>query len=173
MKFSASARRLAREPRVRAGTGVTLGRDVGFDIAAGAEVVLGDGCVLGARTRLVAGGRIKLGAGVVLGEGVTIVAHDAVTIGARAVFGDGAMIVDFNHVIDDVERPIRVQGLTTAPVTIGAEARIGLGAAIMPGVSVGDGAQVGPRAVVTADVPAGAHVEGVPARPAPRAAARD
>ncbi|MGH2918707.1 MAG: acyltransferase, partial [Solirubrobacteraceae bacterium] len=151
-----SALRLSLEPRVRAGTGVTLGRDVRFEVAPEAEVVLGDGCALGERTRVVVrSGRVELGAGVVLGERVTIVAHAGVTIGAQAELGDGAVIVDFNHVFDDVERPIRLQSLKAAPVTIGDRARIGLGAAILPGVSVGEGALVGPGAVVTADVAAG------------------
>jgi len=50
-------------------------------------------------------------------------------------------------------------------VTIGAGARIGLGASVLRGVSVGAGAIVEPRAVVTRDVPAGGHVGGVPAKP--------
>ena len=164
--------RLALVPRVRAGHGVALGRDVRFDVAPGAQVVLGDGCSLDERTRvIVRGGRVRLGAGAILGERVTIVAHAGVTIGPRAVLGEGAGIVDCNHAFDDVELPIRLQPLRAAPVTIGADARIGLGASILPGVSVGDGALVGPGAVVTADVPAGGAVEGVPARPVARGAA--
>ena len=167
-----SALRLAFAPRVRGGRGVTLGRDVRFEIGSDAEVVLGDGCRVGEHTRLIVrSGRIELGPGVVLGEGVTIVAHAGVTIGERAELGDGAVVVDFNHVYDDVELPIRLQGLEAAPVTIGAEARIGLGAAILPGVTIGEGARIGPRAVVTADVRARAAVEGVPARPVAGAAA--
>jgi acetyltransferase-like isoleucine patch superfamily enzyme len=161
-----SALRLAIEPRVRAARGVSLGRDVRFEVAPGAEVVLGDGCSLGESTRVIArGARVELGPRVVLGERVTIVAHAGVSIGARARLGEGAVIVDFNHVFEDVELPIRLQPLTAEPVTIGADARIGMGAAIMPGISVGEGAIVGPRAVVTADVPAGGAVEGIPARP--------
>jgi acetyltransferase-like isoleucine patch superfamily enzyme len=157
--------RLARRPRVHAGRGVVLGRGVVFDVAPGAEVVLGDGCAIGAGTRvLVRGGRVDIGASVALGERATIVAHAGVTIGARCILGEQVVLVDFNHVIDDVELPIRLQGLQAAPVTIGDDARIGLGASILPGVTVGARAQVAPRAVVTRDVPAGAVVEGVPAR---------
>jgi acetyltransferase-like isoleucine patch superfamily enzyme len=88
-----------------------------------------------------------------------------VTIGAGAQLGHGAVVVDFDHVFEDVERPIRVQPLTSAPVTIGDGARIGLGASILRGVRVGAGAIVDPRAVVTRDVPDGGHVGGVPAKP--------
>jgi len=158
--------RLAHRPRVRAGRGVVLGRGVRFDVAPAASVVLGDGCSLGERTRVLArGGCVRLGPGVTIGERATIVAFAGVTVGAGAVLEHGAAIVDFNHVFDDVEQPIRRQPLQSSPVIIGPGARIGLGASILAGVSVGERATVGPHAVVTTDVPAGVTVAGVPARP--------
>jgi acetyltransferase-like isoleucine patch superfamily enzyme len=157
--------RRRREPGVRRGSGVVVARAVRLQATAGAEIVLGDGCRIGEGTRIVAqAGRVELGAGVVLGERCTLVAHSGVTIGARARLGHGAVVVDFDHVIEDVERPIRVQPLQSTAVTIGEDARIGLGASILRGVTVGARAVVDPRAVVTRDVPAGAHVGGVPAR---------
>jgi acetyltransferase-like isoleucine patch superfamily enzyme len=133
---------------------------------AGVQIVLGDGCRIGDGTRIVAqAGSIEIGADAVLGERCTLVAHSGVTIGAGAQLGHGAVVVDFDHVFEDVERPIRVQPLTSAAVTIGDGARIGLGASILRGVSVGAGAIVDPRAVVTHDVPVGGHVGGVPAKP--------
>jgi acetyltransferase-like isoleucine patch superfamily enzyme len=160
--------RLRRELRagVRRGSDVVVGRGVRLQANAGSQIVLGDGCRIGDGTRIVVqAGRVELGAGAVLGDRCTVVAHSGVTIGARARLGDGAVIVDFDHVFEDVERPIRVQPLQSAPVTIGEGARIGLGASVLRGVRVGAGAIVDPRAVVTRDVPAGAHVGGVPAKP--------
>ena len=158
--------RLRRRPGVRRGADVVVGRDVRLRANAGAEIVLGDGCRIGDGTRIVVqSGAVEIGAGAVLGERCTLVAHSGVTIGAGAQLGHGAVIVDFDHVFEDVERPIRVQPLKSAPVSIGDGARIGLGASILRGVIVGAGAVVDPRAVVTRDVPAGGHVGGVPARP--------
>ena len=73
------------------------------------------------------------------------------------------MLVDFDHVIDDVELPIRAQPLVATPIVIGERARIGLGSGVLRGVTVGAGATVGPHAVVTRDVAPGASVGGVPA----------
>jgi acetyltransferase-like isoleucine patch superfamily enzyme len=155
-----------RAGAVRRGRGVCVGRGVRFDVAPGAQLVLGDGCRIGERTRIVVqGGRVELGPGSVLGERCTLVAHSGVTIGARAQLGHGAVVVDFDHVFADVERPIRVQALESTPVTIGADVRIGLGASILRAVDVGARAIVDPRAVVTRDVPERGHVGGVPAKP--------
>ena len=108
--------------------------------------------------------RREIGAGAALGPRCTLVAHAGVVIGAGAQLEEGTVIVDFDHVIDDVEQPIRAQPLEATAVTIGAGARIGLGASVLRGVTVGAQATVGPHAVVTRDVAPGASVGGVPAR---------
>lgn len=140
-------------------------RGVRVEVACGAELVLGEGCLLGPRTRiLVRGGRVEIGAGAKLGRRCAIVAHESVRIGPGAVLEEGVVVVDFDHGFADVERPIRLQPLQTAPVLIGADARIGPQASVLRGARVGDGATVGPHAVMTGDVPPGAWAGGVPAR---------
>jgi acetyltransferase-like isoleucine patch superfamily enzyme len=155
-----------RLPGVSAGRDVVLARDVQLSVAPGARLQLGDGCAIGEATRIVVNhGAVAVGAGASLGPRCTIVAHAGVTIGAGARLAEGTVIVDFDHVIDDVERPIRAQPLVATAVTVGDGARIGLGASVLRGVSIGADAAVGPHAVVTRDVPPGASVGGVPARP--------
>lgn len=50
-------------------------------------------------------------------------------------------------------------------VQVGEEAHIGIGAVVREGITIGRGALVAAGAVVVDDVPAGARVAGVPARP--------
>ena len=128
-------------------------------VAVGREVVVGDA----PRLEIAEGARAEIGDGVVIGDRLRLAVHERVTIGAGARLGDDVTILDFDHVIEDVETPIRLQGLRTAPVEIGERAVIGPGATVLRGVRIGAGARVGAHAVVTRDVPPGAVVEGVPA----------
>jgi acetyltransferase-like isoleucine patch superfamily enzyme len=143
-----------------------LGRRVRFDVAPGALVALADGCRIGdgCRFHIGHGATVTIGPRAVLGERCVLAAHERIEVRARARLGDEVVIVDFDHDLRDVERPVRQQGLLTAPVVIGEGAILAPSAGVLRGVTIGDGAHVGVRAVVTHDVPAGARAEGVPAR---------
>jgi acetyltransferase-like isoleucine patch superfamily enzyme len=143
-----------------------LGRGVRLDLAPGALLTLGDGARVGdgCRFHLGAGATVRVGDHAQLGERCVIAAHERVEIGPQARLEDEVVLIDFDHDVRDIERPVREQGLVTAPVTIGERAIIGASAGVLRGVTIGDRARVGVRAVVTHDVPAGARAEGVPAR---------
>jgi acetyltransferase-like isoleucine patch superfamily enzyme len=148
-----------------------LGRGVRFDLAPGALMSLGADCRIGdsCRFHLGAGAAVAIGAGARLGERCVVAAHERVEIGPGARLEDEVVLIDFDHDVGDVERPVREQPLLTAPVVIGARAVVGTAAGVLRGVTVGEGARVGVRAVVTHDVPPGARAEGTPARVQPPA----
>jgi acetyltransferase-like isoleucine patch superfamily enzyme len=148
-----------------------LGRGVRFDLGPGAVVALGDGCRVGDRCRfhVGAGAAVAIGADARLGERCVVAAHERVEIGPGARLGDEVVLIDFDHDVGDVERPVREQPLLTAPVVIGPRAVVGAAAGVLRGVTVGEGARVGVRSVVTHDVPPGARAEGTPARVQPPA----
>lgn len=126
-----------------------LGRGVVLDVAPGARLVLGDGCVLLDGCRLHArGGELRVEAGAVLGERCAIVAHAEVELGAGCRLGDGVVACDAAPAHADVERPVRQQGLRVAPVRVGARARIGPGAVLEAGAHVRPDGAVGAHRVL-------------------------
>jgi maltose O-acetyltransferase len=94
-----------------------------------------------------------------------IFAHGGVTIGAHVLISAGCNITSVSHEKDpEARRGGDDAAMTSAPVRIEDDAWLGVGAIVLPGVTIGRGAIVGAGAVVTRDVPAGATVVGVPAR---------
>jgi acetyltransferase-like isoleucine patch superfamily enzyme len=88
-----------------------------------------------------------------------------IEIGSDVLIGERVLISDTYHGYEDVTRPIIQQPMAPyRKVTIGAGVGIGLGACIMPGVTIGENALVAAGAVVNRDVPARTVVAGNPAR---------
>ena len=110
--------------------------------------VLRDRVTIGTDTTLNPG--VQIAGTVTIGSGVRIAAH-------VAIFG-------FNHVFDDPDTPIWLQGLEVEGITIEDDVWIGTHAIIADGVTVGAHSVVAAGAVVTKDVPPYSVVGGVPAR---------
>ncbi len=126
-----------------------IGPGVTFDVGGAARIVIEDGAVVGAGTRIHArAGEVRVGAGTVLGERCVILAHAGVEIGAGCDLGAEVVLVDFEHRHDDVERPTREQALAAAPIRIGADARIGVRAVIERGARIAPGGTVPAQTVV-------------------------
>lgn len=79
-------------------------------------------------------------------------------IGDNTIIGYNTTILCHEFLVDEFRR---------GPVEIGGNVMIGANCTILPGVRIGDGAVVGAHSLVTRDVPPGARVGGVPARPLP------
>ncbi len=155
--------------RVREGRGVRLGSGVRIDVRRGATLTLGDGVTVGDGTRFDIAGdgaTVHIGAGTVLGRRCVVAARERVIIGERCRLGDEVVVMDFDHAAADHERPVREQGLVTAPVAIGDGAVLDDTVVVLHGTTVGPGVRVTTRSVVTGDIAPGATVGGVPARPA-------
>lgn len=107
---------------------------------------------------------MRIGSGTWIGQQCFFHSAAGITIGEDVGIGPGVKILTSQHAVDDRRRPIIQADVTMAAVTIEADCDIGVGAIVLPGVTIGRGAQVGAGAVVTSDVPAYAIVAGVPAR---------
>lgn len=90
--------------------------------------------------------------------------HGFVVIGETSVIGDNVTIYQGSTL--GGTNPTNGVGGKRHP-TIGNDVIISLGAAVLGPIHVGDGAKIGANAVVTRDVPAGATMVGIPAKPVP------
>lgn len=102
---------------------------------------------------------LKIGASTFIGK-VSIALHDDVIIGDRVCINDDVEILTASHDVLDPEWK-HIKG----KITIGDYAWIGTGATLLPGVSIGRGAVVGAKAVVSRSVLPGQIVVGNPAKP--------
>lgn len=104
------------------------------------------------------GCQMRIGKGVFVNHSLTCMAAGGITIDDGAMIGPNVRIVTDNH--DFQNRMV----LRCKPVHIGRSAWIGVGAVILPGVTIGENAVVAAGAVVTKDVAPNTIVGGNPAK---------
>lgn len=103
--------------------------------------------------------------GAYIGNFPRITAVGEVVIGEEAMLSDRVYVSDTNHVYEDVSQPIKRQGLRDGRrVEIGRGAWVGVGAAIVGNVRIGENAVVAANTVVRQDVADFTIVAGNPAQ---------
>lgn len=113
----------------------------------GERIEIGENCLLNHNNVLQAGkefGKIKIGNYVHTGANV--------------------MMFAFNHSIDDVNIPSKIQDYYDADITIEDDVWIGAGTVIVAGVTIGKGCVIGSNSVVTKDIPPYSIAAGAPAK---------
>lgn len=97
-----------------------------------------------------------------INSGTVIACANRITIGDGVAIARNVMIYDSDHhdVLDEHNNVLN----HSKPIVIEDHVWIGVGAIILKGVTIGEGAVVAAGAVVTHDVPAGCMVAGNPAR---------
>jgi acetyltransferase-like isoleucine patch superfamily enzyme len=109
--------------------------------------------------------RLTIGDRTIIDRLAHIACVGEIEIAADVLIGERVLIGDTYHRYDDVTRPIIEQPMAEPrPVRIGAGCGIGLGAAIMPGVTIGENSYVAAGALVIRDVPPRSILAGNPGR---------
>jgi len=129
-------------------------------ISIGSNVYIGHYAVLRGYDR----NEMVIGDDTWIGQFCYINSAGGVTIGSRVGIGPGVKIMSSKHSEEGRKVPVLLCDLEFAGVVVEDDCDIGMGAIILPGVTVGHGSQVGAGAVVTKDVQPYAVVAGVPAR---------
>jgi acetyltransferase-like isoleucine patch superfamily enzyme len=106
---------------------------------------------------------IAVGDWTTIGYHTFVFASLSISIGRDCLIAPFCYLVDANHGIAR-DRLIRDQPLSAEPIRIEDDVWLGVGAVVLKGVTIGQGAVIGAQAVVTADVPPYAIVAGNPAQ---------
>jgi acetyltransferase-like isoleucine patch superfamily enzyme len=149
----------------RFGAGVVL--DAGVLVFHPETIELEDDVYVGHQTILKGyfRNRMRIGAQTWIGQQCFFHSAGGLDIGRAVGIGPGVRILTSPHRLDQLDRPILHADLTMAAVRIGDGVDIRTGACLLPGIAIGEGAQIGAGAVVDRDVAPYAIVAGVPARP--------
>jgi acetyltransferase-like isoleucine patch superfamily enzyme len=142
--------------------GVYAHRGITLSLGSGAEIR--DRVRLGIDESGVQTSRFTLGAGALVLSDTHVDCSAPVTIGKGTHVGRRNQLFTHRHDTGRRDVPVLDAPITTAPITIGDDVMLYHEVVVLPGVTIGDGAVVGIRSVVTRDVPPYAKVAGIPAR---------
>ncbi len=163
----------------RMGKGLELG---GMPYVLGHTVIeIGDDVKIGRSFTVVSGRfmdepRLAIGNRVEIGDACVISVNQEVILDDGVAIGPNCRIADNDGHPREADRRAEMAPLNAReirPVHIGANARIGAACQVMKGVTIGEGAVIGPSSVVITDIPAHCRASGNPAevlmQPAPEA----
>ena len=108
--------------------------------------------------------RIEIGDDTLIEQGLHMACAEKIVIGKKVAITQYVGIFDIWHSYEDVRIPIVDQPLKTAPVSIGDNCLIGMGAVIQPGVAIGRHCVIGANSVVTKSIPEYCVAVGSPAQ---------
>ncbi|WP_438497093.1 sugar O-acetyltransferase [Paenibacillus sp. IHBB 3054] len=106
------------------------------------------------------GRNIRVGKNVFINHACSFMDRGGITIEDHVLIGPKVNLITINHPLNPAQR----QSTVCAPILIKRNAWIGIGAMVMPGVTIGENSVVSAGAVVTKDVPPNTVVAGVPAK---------
>jgi acetyltransferase-like isoleucine patch superfamily enzyme len=157
--------------KISIGRSVTIGDNVEINALSRHGVTIGNDVSILKNTIIECTGVLRnLGEGLEIGNNVGIAQNcfiqvrGMVKIGNNVIFGPGVSIFSENHVFDNPELPVNVQGETRKGVTIEDGVWIGTRSVILDGVTVGKNSIIAAGSIVNKDVPAYSVVGGVPAK---------
>jgi acetyltransferase-like isoleucine patch superfamily enzyme len=130
------------------------------NIEIGNNIYIGHGTILDANYR----GKIIIKDGVWIGSQCFIHGPGEVEIGESVGMGPGVKIISSFHLGESIKKPIIDSEAAFKKVKINKGADIGINAIILPGVIIGQSAQIGAGAVVTKNIPDYEVWAGVPAK---------
>jgi acetyltransferase-like isoleucine patch superfamily enzyme len=149
---------------IQIGANVTITGDVDIRNRERGKIIIGDDVKLDTSCRLIAANDavLKIGAGCRIGAYTIFNCGEDVSVGDHTLMAGFCYIQSSNHGIRK-GRLIKDQPHTYGRILIGRDVWLGGHVTVLAGVSIGDGAIIGAKSVVTKDIPPDAICAGIPA----------
>ncbi|KAB1183233.1 acyltransferase [Photobacterium damselae subsp. damselae] len=153
------------------GRGVNIGNNVILNGIGSGGLVIGDNVSIGdcsvfkvSGTFIDIGRFIHIGNNVGIGEFSHIGGAGGVKIGESTIIGPYFSVHPENHLFNDLNIPIRKQGVSQKGINIGSNCWIGAKVTILDGVTIGDGCVIAAGSIVTKSFPDNVVIGGVPSK---------
>jgi acetyltransferase-like isoleucine patch superfamily enzyme len=158
-------------PNIQWGSYLKLGDHVSLSAIGKGKLILGSKVSIGSFSRVIiatslnqVGEHISIGNHVGIGEFAYLGGGGGLRIGHHCIVGQYFSCHPENHIHDDIETPIRLQGVTRKGIVIGPNCWIGSKVTILDGVTIGEGCVIAAGSVVTKSFPDYSVIGGVPAK---------
>lgn len=157
--------------KIRTNGFLMVAKNVEIDALSTDGVSFGKGVSVGEGTRILCTGSLKsIGKGIKVGDNVGMGEYchygcaGGIEIGDDTIVGIYVTMHSENHVFDNIDKPIRSQGVSHKGIKIGRDCWIGAKVTVLDGAVVGNGCVVAAGAVVRGTFPDNCIIGGVPAR---------
>ncbi|WP_300976940.1 DapH/DapD/GlmU-related protein [Flavobacterium sp.] len=157
--------------KIHWGNYLKLGNHVSLSALSKKGILLGNNVSIGDFSRVIVstslnhiGDHITIGNNVGIGEFAYLGGAGGLTIGDDCIVGQYWSCHPENHLFDDLEVPIRLQGVSRKGIKIGNNCWIGSKVTVLDGVAIGNGCIIAAGSVVTKSFPDNCIIGGVPAK---------
>lgn len=152
-------------PKIKIGKNVYIGSGVKIHTNLGGSVTIGNNCEIHDYTQMLTyGGNITIGNNCSLNQFCMVYGDGGVHMGDNVRIATQTVIVSANHIFEDKNKPIFLQGESKKGINIESDVWLGAGCKILDGVRIEKGVVVGAGAVVTKNLEAFGVYGGVPAK---------
>lgn len=153
------------------GKGVTLEKYCFIDGYAKEKIVFGNSSKLGAYSILSVtshlskyGKGFRIGENSAMGEFCHIGAAGGVYIGNNVIMGAYISFHSENHNFEDINKPIREQGVTSKGIVLGNNIWVGVKVTFLDGARIGNNCVIAAGAIINKEFPDNCIIGGVPAK---------